>query len=110
MSDAARRLGVEVAVFVKVDTGLGSVGVRHGKAVDLIEHVSGLRGVSVAGAFSTFNKDRELDRVQLERMVGLLRELKRRRVVIPTWIMASSNAVFHLQKSYLSAVGPVLML
>jgi alanine racemase len=110
VSDAARRLGVEAEVFVKVDTGLGRVGVRHGKAADLVEHVAGLRGVSVAGAFSTFSEDPELDKLQLERMVGLRGELKKRGVVIPTWSMASSNSVFHFPESYLSAVRPGLML
>ena len=110
VSDAARRLGMETEVFVKADTGLGRVGVRHGKAADLVEHVAGLRGVSVAGAFSTFSEDPELDKLQLERMVGLRGELKKRGVVIPTWSMASSNSVFHFPESYLSAVRPGLML
>jgi alanine racemase len=110
VSDAARRRGVEAEVFVKVDTGLGRVGVRHGKAADLIEHVAGLSGVSVAGAFTTFSEDPELDKLQLDRMVGLRGELKRRGVVIPTWSMASSNSVFHFPESYLNAVRPGLML
>jgi alanine racemase len=110
VSDAGRRLGVEAEVFVKVDTGLGRVGVRHGKAADLIEHVAGLRGVSVAGVFSTFSEDPELDGVQLERIVALRGELKRRGVAVPSWSMASSNAVFHHPESYLNTVRPGLML
>jgi alanine racemase len=110
VSDAARRLGMEAKVFMKVDTGLGRVGVRHGKAADLVEHVAGLSGVSVVGAFTTFSEDPELDKLQLERMVGLRRELKRRGVVFPTWSMASSNSVFHFPESFLTAVRPGLML
>jgi len=110
VSDAARKLGVEAEVFVKVDTGLGRVGVRHDKAADLVEHMAGLSGVSVAGAFTTFSEDPELDKRQLERMVGLRVELKMRGVVVPTWSMASSNSVFHFPESYLTAVRPGLML
>ena len=99
MSDAARRLGVKAEVFVKVDTGLGRVGVRHGKAAELIEHVAGLCGVSVAGVFSTLTEESEFDRVQLERLVALRRELKKRGVVVPSWSLASSNAVFHFPES-----------
>jgi alanine racemase len=77
VSDAARRLGMEAEVFVKVDTGLGRVGVRYGKAADLIEHVAGFRGISLVGVFSTLTEEHEFDRVQLERMVGLQAELKR---------------------------------
>jgi alanine racemase len=110
VSDAARRLGKEVGVFVKVDTGLGRVGVRHEKAADLIERVDGLVGVSVEGVFSTFTEEREFDGVQLERMLALDRELRRRGVVVGTRSMASSNAIFHFPESYLDAVRPGLML
>ena len=110
VSDAVRRLGVEAGVFVKVDTGLGRVGVRHGKAADLIEHVAGLHGVSVEGVFSTFSEDLEQDREQLGRMLALRGSLKKRGVVVPTWSMASSNAVFHFPEGYLTAVRPGLMM
>ena len=110
VSDAARRLGVEAGVFVKVDTGLGRVGVRNEKAADLIEHVDGLAGVSVEGIFSTFTEEREFDGVQLERMLALDGELRRRGLEVETKSMASSNAVFHFPESYLDAVRPGLML
>ncbi len=110
VSDAARKLGVEAEVFLKVDTGLGRVGVRHGKSADLIEHVAGLHGVTVAGVFSTLTEEPEMDRVQLERMVALQRELKSRGIVVPSWSLASSNAVFQFPESYLTAVRPGLML
>jgi alanine racemase len=110
VSDAARRLGVVGEVFVKVDTGLGRVGVRHGKAADLIEHVAGLHGVSVAGVFSTLTEETEFDRVQLERTVALREKLKKLGVVVPSWSLASSNAVFQFPEGYLNAVRPGLML
>jgi alanine racemase len=110
VSDAARRLGVGAEVFVKVDTGLGRVGVRHGKAADLIEHVAGLHGVSIAGVFSTLSENLEQDREQLGRMVALKGELKRRGIVVSSWSLASSNAVFHFPEGYLTTVRPGLMI
>ncbi|TEU08228.1 hypothetical protein E3J20_09005, partial [Candidatus Bathyarchaeota archaeon] len=110
VSDAARKQEKEVGVFVKVDTGLGRVGVRHEMAADLIEHVDGLAGVSVAGMFSTFTEEREFDGVQLERMLALDSELRRRGVEVETKSMASSNAIFHFSESFLDAVRPGLML
>ena len=110
VSDAARGLGKEAGVFVKVDTGLGRVGVRHEKAADLIEHVEGLAGVTVEGIYSTFTEDMDLDRVQLDRMLALDQELRRRGVEVETRSMASSNAVFRFPESYLDAVRPGLMI
>jgi alanine racemase len=110
ISRAARKLGREAEVFVKVDTGLNRVGVRHGEAADLVEYASSLPGLRVGGLFSTFTEDRDGDRVQLERMLALDGELRRRGIEVPVRSMASSNAVFHFPKSYLDAVRPGLML
>ena len=110
LSRAAVRLGREVEVFVKVDTGLNRVGVRHDEAADLIEHVASLPGVTVEGMFSTFTESREFDEVQLSRMLELDGELRGRGIVVPSKSMASSNAVFHFPGSFLDAVRPGIML
>jgi alanine racemase len=110
LSGAAVRLGKAVEVFVKVDTGLNRVGVRHGEAADLIEYVSSLPGVTVEGMFSTFTESRESDEVQLSRMKALDEELRGRGIEVPSKSMASSNAVFHFPESFLDAVRPGIML
>jgi alanine racemase len=110
VSDAARKFDVIANVFVKVDTGLGRVGIRQDKAEEYILHITRLHGISVEGAFSTLSEEPEQDRVQLERMITLRRELKKRGVVIPTWSLASSNAIFHFPESHLTTVRPGLML
>jgi len=110
ISEAAMKQGVETEVFVKVDTGLNRVGVRHEGAADLIEGVAGLPGVRVGGVFSTFTENRKTDALQLSRIRGLREELSSRGVEVPHWSMASSNAVFHFPDSFLTAVRPGLML
>ena len=110
LSQAAGRAGVEAEVFVKVDTGLNRVGVRHEEAADLVEYVSGLPGLVVGGLFSTFTESMEFDPVQMERMLEVDGELRRRGVEVPVKSMASSNAIFHFPGSYLDAVRPGLML
>ncbi|MCW3992774.1 MAG: alanine racemase [Candidatus Bathyarchaeota archaeon] len=110
LSGSARRLGRTAEVFIKVDTGLGRVGVRHEEAADLIEHISSLPGVRVGGVFSTFAEDGHHDRVQLERMMALDEELRRRGVDPGTRSMASSHAILHLPEAYLDAVRPGLTL
>ena len=110
LSGVAQRRGKTARVFIKVDTGLGRVGVRHDEAADLVEYVSNLPGLRVEGAFSTFTEDRSFDRVQLERMLALDEELRRRGIDPGTRSMASSNAIFHFPESYLDAVRPGLML
>jgi len=110
LSEAALRRGRDAEVFVKVDTGLGRVGIRWGDAADLIEHVSGLPGLEVTGIFSTLSEDDELDRLQVGRLLALDEELRGRGIEVGTRSIASSNAVFHKPYSYLDAVRPGLML
>jgi alanine racemase len=110
VSGAAQRLGTEAEVFVKVDTGLNRVGVRHGEAADLVEYVQSLPGLRVGGLFSTFVESPEFDKVQLERMLAVDAELRRRGIEVPLRSMASSHDIFHFPESYLDAVRPGLML
>lgn len=110
LSKAAQRLGMNAEVFVKVDTGLNRVGVRHGEAADLVEYVQSLPGLRVGGLFSTFVESPEFDRVQLKRMLTVDAELKRRGIEVPLRSMASSHDIFHFPESYLDAVRPGLML
>jgi len=110
LSAASKRMGKTASIWVKVDTGLGRVGVRHTEAVDLVRHISGFPGLKIEGFFSTMSENDELDRLQVERMEKLRDKLRRRGIETGVMSMASSNAVFHKPYSYLDAVRPGLML
>jgi len=110
LNDAAQRQKKKTGAFIKVDTGLGRVGVKHNEAADLLEYVSSLPWVEVEGIYSTFTEDRDFDKVQLERMTMLDAELRRRNIDPGTRSMASSDAVLHFPEAYLDAVRPGIIL
>lgn len=110
LSLAAEKLGKEAKVWVKVDTGLGRVGVRWDEAPDLIEYVAEKPNLRIDGVFSTLSEDDQLDRLQVERLLEVERLCEERGVSVGTKSMASSNAVFHKPYTYLDAVRPGLML
>jgi alanine racemase len=110
LSEAAEKLGKEAKLWVKVDTGLGRVGVRWSEAPEFIEFVAGLPGLKIDGMFSTFSEDEELDRKQVDRILDIDSKVKRMGIDPGTKSIASSNAVFHKPYSYLDAVRPGLML
>jgi len=110
LNNAAQRQKKKVKVFIKVDTGLGRVGVKHDEAPDLIEYVSSLPSIEIEGIYSTFTEDRAFDKVQLERMMTLDAELRRRGIDPRTRSMASSDAVLHFPEAYLDAVRPGIIL
>jgi alanine racemase len=110
LSDAARKQRKEAKVWVKVDTGLGRVGVRWSEAPGLIEYVAKLPHLKIDGVFSTLSEDTELDRLQVERLLEVEMLCSEKGVTVGVKSMASSNAVFHEPNAYLDAVRPGLML
>jgi alanine racemase len=110
LSEAAEKLGKEAKVWVKVDTGLGRVGVRWDEAPALIEYVAGKPNLRIDGIFSTLSEDDQLDRLQVERLLEVERLCEMKGVPVGTKSVASSNAVFHKPYAYLDAVRPGLML
>ena len=110
LSAAAAKTHSLALIWVKMDTGLGRVGVRWTEAVDLIKYISKLPNVEITGLFSTMSEDDELDKVQIERMKAVSGELDRICIKYGVRSMASGQAVFHKPYTYLDAVRPGLML
>ena len=96
-------------VWVKVDTGLGRVGVNWVDAPDLIQNIAGLPGLRVEGLFSTLLEDDE-DFKQIERLKQVKKTLKEKGIEIPTLSIASSHGIFLRPESSLDAVRPGVML
>jgi alanine racemase len=115
--DAARMLG-EVAsekgstahVFVKIDTGLRRVGVRHDEATEFLHVVSNVPGIEIDGIFSTLNQTEEQDRVQLRRLLEVEDEARRKGVETGLRSLASSDAILYRPDAHLDAVRPGMLL
>jgi alanine racemase len=71
---AAARSG-RARAWVKVDTGLGRLGVPFGEAADFVRRVAALPGVAVEGLFSTLAESAERNPVQVERLRRVRAEL-----------------------------------
>jgi alanine racemase len=110
LNSAAKKFGKRAQIWVKIDTGLGRVGVRWSEAIDLIQFISSLSYLEITGIFSTMSEDAELDKIQVDRMVGVSDELDRLGIKYGVRSMASGNAVFHRLFTFLDAVRPGLML
>jgi len=109
LSKAASGLGVTASVWVKIDTGLGRVGVNWREAGELIEFIAGLPGLRVDGVFSTLLED-DMDFEQIKRLKEVKESLKNRGIIVPTLSIASSHGVFLRPESSLDAVRPGVML
>ncbi|MBN2336002.1 alanine racemase [Candidatus Bathyarchaeota archaeon] len=110
LSEAAKALGMEAQVFVKVDTGLNRVGVRHTEATGNIETISKLSNLKVLGIFSTFQQRPEEDRVALGRLLDVDARLRAKGIEVEFRSMSSSDSVFHNPEGWLNMVRPGMSL
>ena len=110
LNEAAKKSGQKTPIWVKVDTGLGRVGVRWNEAVDFIEESSKHENLRLDGIFSTLSEADELDRLQIQRILEIEKECNKRGIDVCTKSIASSNAIFHKPYAYLDATRPGLML
>jgi alanine racemase len=105
LASAARRAGRSVAVHVKVDTGMGRIGVAPESAAGLLAHCRALPGLEVRGLMSHFARADEADKAfSLEQLSRFAEVAKREKV--PVVHMANSAAIFDLPDARFDAVRP----
>jgi len=103
LAAAGERRGRPIPVHLKVDTGMGRLGVLPGDAVALATAVHGLAGVELAGVFTHMAAADEEDlssaRAQLERFNAVLAALERHGLRPPMAHAANSAGAIVLPES-----------
>lgn len=107
---AAAKTGRPVGVHVKVDTGMGRVGVPHDEAPPLVRDLAGRRSVRLEGVMTTLTEDEAFDREQLARLNALCEGLRRDGARIGRRHAASSFALFQNTDAFLDMVRPGMAL
>jgi alanine racemase len=113
-SREAERRGAELRVHLKIDTGMGRVGLRPDEAVEASVYVAGLEGIQLEGLLSHFSEADSNDcshaLQQLEAFSNIRNaiQIKTGRELLAH--MANSAAVLSLKESLLDAVRPGLAL
>jgi alanine racemase len=100
-------------VHLKVDTGMGRIGVQWYSAEALLEESLRCRRVKVEGIFTHLANadvpDMRHARLQLERFAEVLRFYERRSLPPPLRHAASSGAILQLPESHLDLVRPGIL-
>ncbi len=68
LSNAATRLKKKTRVHLKIDTGMGRIGVHFGKADDLFEKIMELPNIEIEGIFTHFAGAEEMDEFTSEQL------------------------------------------
>ncbi|MHC5081023.1 MAG: alanine racemase [Planctomycetota bacterium] len=107
----ARAQGKRVPVHLKVDTGMGRLGLAPDKILHIAESASLLKGLHLSGIFTHCPaNDPELVSIQLHAFRNLLDALADRGVDIGTRHMANSSVLYHHPSTHFDMVRPGLCL
>lgn len=100
-------------VHIKVDTGMGRIGVLHGEAAGLVKKIHRLKFINIEGIFTHFafaELNREFTLYQLELFNRLLNDLRQAGIQVPLIHSANSMGVFGYKKSHFNMVRPGLVI
>jgi alanine racemase len=108
LSRSAQRAGREVAAHLKVDTGMGRVGVRPDGVEGFLEDARRLAGVRVRGLMSHFPRADEADKSFSRGQIETFRRIceATRDAGIEVRHLANSAGIFDLPDSHFDAVRP----
>lgn len=109
ISAAAERLKKRAPVHIKLDTGMGRIGIRPDKAgVELVKEIAELPGIFIEGIFTHFARSDEEDKgfteEQLARFNGFDRLLSSEGIHIPLKHCANSAAIVDMPKTHMNLV------
>ena len=112
LSRKAVALKKPLKVHIKVDTGMGRLGVLHDDALTLIKKIYALPGIAIEGlfthlAFADLNESFTLHQIDL--FNKLLVQLEQNKIMIPLVHSANSMGVLRFKRSHFTMVRPGLV-
>ncbi|MFQ5957035.1 MAG: alanine racemase [Candidatus Brocadiales bacterium] len=114
LSRFAKSLGKVAKVHVKIDTGLGSLGVHHREAVGFIRDVAVTENLFIQGVFTHFSSSTEIDsnhtHEQLHIFKGIQSEIEALGIHIPLRHAANSGAILGTPEASFNMVRPGMLL
>lgn len=114
LSSEARKRGTVIKIHVKIDTGMGRLGINGDCAIEDLTKISEMPGVEITGLLSHFSEADLLDRsyaiLQLERFNAIREAVSKRLKIKILSHIANSAAVLTFEDAYLDAVRPGLIL
>jgi alanine racemase len=113
LNNKARQRGKKLTVHIKVDTGMGRIGISHYDAYRLVKRIYSLKHLNVEGIFTHFafaDMNREFTFYQIDLFDKLLKGLRREGVNIPLVHAANSMGVLDYKNSHFNMVRPGLVI
>lgn len=112
-AEAARRVRKTAALQVKVDTGMGRLGIDPARAADLVAHIGQTQQVTCAGIFTHYSSaedERDFSRAQAAQFEGIIAELRRQGICPPLVHANNSAALIHEPSTIYNLIRPGLLM
>ncbi|MBI2428984.1 MAG: alanine racemase [Ignavibacteriales bacterium] len=110
----AKRVQKKVSIHIKIDTGMGRIGVQPEQAVEFVMKVVALSNLTVKGIWTHFATSDERDlafaQKQLSTFRSIVTRLELAGIHIPIVHCANSGAIMQMPESYFDMVRPGIMM
>jgi alanine racemase len=108
LARTAAKAGKQVAVHLKVDTGMGRIGIRPDEVPTFLDRCGAFPAVVVRGLMSHFPLAPEADKSFARQQIALFRHVQEatRAYGITSYHMANSAAIFDLPEAHCDAARP----
>lgn len=114
LSEVAGENGKTIGIHIKIDTGMGRLGVSPPKTLNFVKKISKMRNIKIEGIFThlaaTNEKDGIYTKIQFDEYKKALLELEKEGINIPLKHIANSAAILNSSSMYLDAVRPGIIL
>jgi len=113
LNNKAKSLGKAFAVHIKIDTGMGRIGVSHNYAENLIKKIHKLKFIRIEGLFTHLafaDMNEEFTHYQIGLFNRLIEKLKRLNIHIPLTHAANSMGIIDYKRSHFNMVRPGLVI
>ena len=114
LADESHRRGKRTPVQLKIDTGMGRLGVPHTETGSFVDAVLGRQGVALEGLMSHLSSadepDRRFTESQIQRFLDAMETARTRGARIDASSLANSAGVLEYPKAHLAMVRPGILL
>ncbi len=108
----AAKLGRNIDVHIKIDTGMGRAGVWHHNALEFVKYICRMKHINVGGIFTHFafaDLDREFTLYQIDLFNRLIKKLESCGIDIPLVHAANSMGTLDFKDSHFNMIRPGLI-
>ncbi len=114
LSKKAKNINKEIKIHIKIDTGMGRLGLPYDSCVEEIKEICSMENLVVQGIYSHFPSadilDKEFSDLQIERFNGVVKQLEDAGINIPIKHLANSSAIVSIPESHKDAIRPGLLM